>query len=63
VARRVFAVVTLAVAVIFFLLGQSVQNGGRIILSQSIYLIAGIAASLFVVTVLPGRDRRDRDHS
>ncbi len=62
-ARRVFAVVTLAVAVIFFLVGQSVQNGGRIILSQSIYLIAGISASLFVVTVLPGRDRRDRgDH-
>jgi hypothetical protein len=61
VARRVFAVVTLAVAVIFFLVGQSVQNGGRIILSQSIYLIAGIAASLFVVTILPGRDRRDRE--
>jgi len=63
VARRVFAVVTLAVAVIFFLVGQSVQNGGRIILSQSIYLIAGISASLFIVTILPGRDRRDRkDH-
>jgi len=61
VARRVFAVVTLAVAVIFFLLGQSVQNGGRIILSQSIYLIAGISASLFIVTILPGRDRRDRE--
>jgi len=60
VARRVFAIVTLAVAVVFFLLGQSVQNGGRIILSQSIYLIAGISAALFVVTVLPGRDRQDR---
>jgi hypothetical protein len=60
VARRVFAVVTLAIAVVFFLIGQGVQNGGRIILSQSIYLIAGIAAVLFVVTVLPGRDREDR---
>jgi hypothetical protein len=60
VARRVFAVVTMAVAVIFFLIGQGVQNGGRIILSQSMYLIAGIAATLFVVTVLPGRDRQDR---
>jgi hypothetical protein len=57
VARRVFAVVTLAIAVVFFLLGQSVQNGGRIILSQSIYLIAGISIALFIVTVLPGRDR------
>jgi hypothetical protein len=56
----VFAVVTLAIAVVFFLIGQGVQNGGRIILSQSIYLIAGIAAILFVVTVLPGRDREDR---
>jgi len=60
VARRVFAVVTAAIAVVFFLLGQSVQNGGRIILSQSIYLISGIAFTLFVVTVLPGRDRSDR---
>jgi len=56
----VFAIVTLAVAVVFFLIGQGVQNGGRIILSQSIYLIAGISAALFVVTVLPGRDRQDR---
>jgi hypothetical protein len=60
VARKVFAVVTLAVAIGFFLLGQGVQNGGRIILSQSIYLVAGIAASLFIVSVLPGRDRSDR---
>ena len=59
-ARRVFTVVTLAVAVIFFLIGQGVQNGGRIIMSQSFYLIAGISASLFVVSVLPGRDRQDR---
>jgi hypothetical protein len=56
----VFAVVTLAVAIVFFLVGQGVQNGGRIILSQSIYLIAGISAALFVVTILPGRDRSDR---
>jgi hypothetical protein len=56
----VFAVVMLAVAVIFFLVGQGVQNGGRDIFAQSIYLIAGIAGSLFVVTVLPGRDRSER---
>ena len=60
VARRVFTVVTLAIAVVFFLLGQSVQNGGRIILSQSIYLISGIGFTLFVVSVLPGRDRSNR---
>jgi hypothetical protein len=60
VARRVFAIVTLVIAVAFFLIGQSVQNGGRIILSQSIYLISGIAIALFVVTVLPGRDRSGR---
>ena len=61
-ARKVFAVVTLAVAVIFFLVGQGVQNGGRDIFAQSIYLVAGIAGSLFVVTVLPGRDRGDRQN-
>jgi hypothetical protein len=60
VARRVFAVVTLAVAIVFFLVGQGVQNGGRIILSQSMYLIAGLAGTLFIVTILPGRDRSDR---
>ena len=59
-ARRVFAVVTLAIAIVFFLIGQGVQNGGRVIMSQGIYLIAGISAALFVVTVLPGRDRSDR---
>jgi multisubunit Na+/H+ antiporter MnhB subunit len=56
----VFAAVMLAVAVIFFLLGQSIENGGRIILSQSVYLVAGIASALFVVTILPGRDRHNR---
>jgi hypothetical protein len=55
----VFAVVTLALAVVFFLVGQGVQNGGRIILSQSIYMLSGIFATLFVITVLPGRDRQD----
>jgi hypothetical protein len=60
VARRVFAVVTLAIAIVFFLVGQSVQNGGRIIMSQSIYLISGISFALFIVTVLPGRDRAER---
>ncbi|HSP36850.1 MAG TPA: hypothetical protein VLR26_03770 [Frankiaceae bacterium] len=59
-ARRVFAAVTLAIAIVFFLVGQGVQNGGRVILSQSLYLIAGISAALFIVTVLPGRDRSQR---
>lgn len=59
-ARRLFAVVTLVVAIGFFLLGQAVQNGGRIILSQSVYLVSAIAFALFVVSVLPGRDRTDR---
>jgi hypothetical protein len=59
VARRVFSIVTLAIAVVFFLLGQAVQNGGRVILSQGVYLIAGIAFSFFVVSVLPGRDRSE----
>jgi hypothetical protein len=60
VARRVFSVVTLAVAIVFFLLGQAVQNGGKDIFAQSIYLVAGISISLFVVSVLPGRDRTER---
>lgn len=59
-ARKLFAVVTLAIAIVFFLVGQGVQNGGRVILSQSVYLIAAISASLFIVSVLPGRDKSDR---
>ena len=59
-ARKVFAVVTLAIAVVFFLVGQGVQNGGRDIMAQSIYLVAAISASFFVVSVLPGRDKSDR---
>jgi hypothetical protein len=60
VARKVFAVVMLAVAISFFLIGQGVQNGGRDIMSQSFYLISAISISLFVVSVLPGRDKADR---
>jgi hypothetical protein len=41
--------------VLFFLIGQAVQHGGRLILSQSFYLLAAIFFSLFVVTILPGR--------
>ncbi len=59
-ARKVFAVVTAAIAIVFFLVGQGVQNGGRLILSQSVYLISGISFALFVVSVLPGRDKSDR---
>jgi hypothetical protein len=60
VARKVFAVVMLAIAVAFFLIGQGVQNGGRDIMAQSFYLISAISISLFVVSVLPGRDKADR---
>ena len=59
-ARKVFAVVTLAIAIVFFLVAQGVQNGGRDIMAQSVYLISGIAFSLFVVSVLPGRDKSAR---
>jgi hypothetical protein len=60
VARKVFAVITLATAIVFFLVGQGVQNGGRDIMAQSMYLVAAISISLFVVSVLPGRDKSSR---
>lgn len=56
-ARNAFAAVMIALAVVFFLLGQSIQAGGRLILSQSFYLLAGIFGTCFVVSVLPGRHR------
>jgi len=59
VARNAFAAVMLALAVVFFLLGQSIQHGGRLILSQSFYLLAGVFGSCFVISVLPGRHRSD----
>jgi hypothetical protein len=54
-ARGAFAAVTAGLTVLFFVIGQSVQHGGRLILSQSFYLLAAIFFSLFVVTILPGR--------
>ncbi len=54
-ARGAFAVVMAGLAITFFMIGQSVQNGGRLILSQSFYLLAAFFGSLFVITVLPGR--------
>ena len=45
----------LGLTVLFFLIGQSVQSGGRLILSQSFYLLACFFGALLVVTVLPGR--------
>jgi hypothetical protein len=55
VARGAFAAVMVGLTVLFFLIGQAVQHGGRLILSQSFYLLAAIFFSLFVVTILPGR--------
>jgi hypothetical protein len=55
VARGAFAAVMLGLTVLFFLIGQSVQSGGRLILSQSFYLLACFFGALLVVTVLPGR--------
>ncbi len=54
-ARGAFAAVTFGLMVVFFMIGQAVQNGGRLILSQSFYLLAALFLSLFVVTILPGR--------
>ena len=54
-ARGAFAAVMLGLTVLFFLIGQSVQSGGRLILSQSFYLLACFFGALLVVTVLPGR--------
>jgi hypothetical protein len=55
VARGAFAVVTAGLAIAFFFIGQAIQNGGRLILSQSFYMLACIFGACFVVTVLPGR--------
>jgi hypothetical protein len=55
VARGAFAVVMLGLTIAFFLIGQGVQHGGRLILSQSFYLLAAFFGSLLVITILPGR--------
>jgi hypothetical protein len=55
VARAAFAAVTAGLTIAFFLIGQAVQGGGRLILSQSFYLLACFFGACFVVTILPGR--------
>ena len=45
----------LGLTVLFFLVGQSVQSGGRLILSQGFYLLACFFGAMLLVTVLPGR--------
>ncbi len=45
----------LGLTIAFFLIGQGVQHGGRLILSQSFYLLAAFFGSMLVVTILPGR--------
>jgi hypothetical protein len=54
-ARGAFAAVMLGLTITFFLVGQSVQSGGRLILSQSFYLLACFFGAMLLVTVLPGR--------
>jgi hypothetical protein len=54
-ARGAFAAATAGLTILFFVIGQSVQHGGRLIMSQSFYLLAAVFFSLFVVTILPGR--------
>ena len=54
-ARGAFAVVMAGLAIVFFMVGQGVQNGGRLIMSQSFYLLAAFFGSMFVITILPGR--------
>lgn len=54
-ARNAFAATMLALAVTFFLLGQSIQSGGRLIMSQTFYLLACVFGGCFVVSILPGR--------
>jgi hypothetical protein len=55
VARGAFAAVMLGLTVAFFLIGQAVQSGGRLILSQSFYLLAAFFGAMLLVTILPGR--------
>jgi hypothetical protein len=55
VARGAFAAVMLGLTVTFFLIGQAVQSGGRLILSQSFYLLAAFFGAMLLVTILPGR--------
>jgi hypothetical protein len=55
VARGAFAAVMLGLTIAFFLIGQSVQSGGRLILSQSFYMLAAFFGAMLVVTILPGR--------
>ena len=54
-ARGAFAAVMLGLMIAFFMIGQAVQSGGRLILSQSFYLLAAFFAAMLLVTVLPGR--------
>ena len=54
-ARAAFAAVMLGLTVTFFLIGQAVQSGGRLIMSQSFYMLAAFFAAMLLVTVLPGR--------
>ncbi len=54
-ARAAFASVMGGLAIAFFVIGQATQNGGRLILSQSFYLLACVFGTCFVVTILPGR--------
>jgi hypothetical protein len=55
VARGAFAAVMAGLTVLFFLVGQSIQSGGRLILSQSFYMLAAFFGAMLLITILPGR--------
>ena len=51
----------LGLMITFFMIGQAVQSGGRLILSQSFYLLAAFFAAMLLVTV--SRDEAPRPRS
>jgi hypothetical protein len=55
VARGAFGAVMLGLTIVFWLIGQSIQGGGRLILSQSFYMLAVFFGAMLLVTILPGR--------
>ncbi len=59
-ARGAFAAAMLGLALLFWFIGQSIQHGGRLILSQSFYMLAAVFGSMLIVTILPGRGSKPK---